>query len=118
MFIVGQASSQPRQPKSTQNDVTNLESRLASLLLSYVPAVCAWSRLAIRAPRPRSPTELAIRGPLVELQAWVVELVSHAKAAEEGKRRGAVEAAHLGNVAAFYGLPTGPYLGMSTMSRC
>jgi len=30
------------QPKSTQNDVTNPESRLASLLLSYIPAVCAF----------------------------------------------------------------------------
>src|SRR5882724_3694801 len=41
-------------------------SRLASLLLSYIPAVCAF--VAPRhAPRPRSSTDLAIRGPLARL---------------------------------------------------
>ena len=40
-------------------------SRLASLLLSYILQSLQYaSRLAIRAPRPRSSTDLAIRGPL------------------------------------------------------
>ncbi len=38
-------------------------SRRASLLLSYIPQYAPSSRLAIRAPRPRSSTDLAIRGP-------------------------------------------------------
>ena len=39
-------------------------SRLASLLLSYIQQYAPSSRLAKRAPRPRSSTDLAIRGPL------------------------------------------------------
>jgi hypothetical protein len=39
-------------------------SRLTALLLSYIPArMSPSSRLASRAPRPRSSTDLAIRGP-------------------------------------------------------
>jgi len=45
-------------------DLAPEASRLASLLLSYIPAYAPSSRLAIRAPRPRSSTDLAIRGPL------------------------------------------------------
>ncbi len=39
-------------------------SRLASLLLGYYQQYAPSSRLAGRAPRPRSSTDLAIRGPL------------------------------------------------------
>src|SRR6185369_2476445 len=43
-------------------------SRLAALLLSCIPArMSPSSRLASQAPRPRSSTDLAIRGPLVEI---------------------------------------------------
>jgi len=38
-------------------------SRLASLLLSYILQYAPSSRLAIRASRPRSSTDLAIREP-------------------------------------------------------
>src|SRR5687768_17653654 len=44
-------------------------SRLASLLLSYILQYAPSSRLAIRAPRPRSSTDLTIRGPLVSPDA-------------------------------------------------
>jgi len=53
-------------------------SRLASLLLSCILQYAPSSRLAIRAPRPRSSTDLAIRGPLVlgvSNDKWSVALV-------------------------------------------
>ena len=49
-------------------------SRLASLLLSYIPQYAPSSRLAIRAPRPRSSTDLAIRGPL-DFEALHADLI-------------------------------------------
>jgi len=50
----------PRMAKSI--DLSPGPSRLASLLLSYIQYAPSL-RLAIRAPRPRSSTDLAIRGP-------------------------------------------------------
>gem|GEM_PF-2450655 len=49
-------------------------SRLASLLLSYLLQSAPSSRLAIRAPRPRSSTDLAIRGPNPTRGALVLAL--------------------------------------------
>ena len=52
-------------------------SRLAALLLSYIPArMSPSSRLASRAPRPRSSTDLAIRGPLASCRSAVLRGVS------------------------------------------
>jgi len=51
-------------------------SRLASLLLSYILQYAPWSRLAIRAPRPRSSIDLAIPGPNSRLERRSKESMS------------------------------------------